>query len=66
LLGKIWAIEELLDDNSQDLKLEGNEVDRGEEEEEGAMTNESASEHIEEEDLISGEEKVELRKPKGR
>jgi hypothetical protein len=60
LLGKIWAIEELLDDNSQDLKLEGNEVDRGEEEEEGVMTNESASEHIEEEDLISGEEKVEV------
>ena len=60
MLGKIWAIEELLDDNSQDLKLEGNEVDRGEEEEEGVMTNESASEHIEEEDLISGEEKVEV------
>lgn len=60
MLGKIWAIEELLDDNSQDLKLEGNEVDRGEEEEEGAMTNEFASEHIEEEDLISGEEKVEV------
>lgn len=35
-------------------------MEGGEDEEEGAMTNESASEHIEDEEVILGEEKIEV------
>lgn len=65
MLGEFCAIEELLNDEGRDLEPEGSEVE-GWEEEEGVMTNDAASKHMEDEEEMLGKERAEVEETKGK